>query len=328
MLKYAAVIGNFIILSIIVVAVSLFWLAHEANKPGNLAEEKILYVKPGTSLRAISEQLLAENVISNNLVFLIKAKIENRHSPLKAGEYSFEPKIRIKEVIDKMQQGKNYQRSVTLPEGLTSTEIVTIINSNEFLAGDNVVSIPYEGSLLPETYNFTLGDTKQEIVNRMQKAMTETIDKLWEERSDDLSVKDKNEAIILASIVEKETAVKEERPRVAGVFMNRLDRGIPLQTDPTVIYALTMGKEKLARGLTLKDLKKPSPYNTYTVKGLPPTPIANPGKESIAAVLNPEYNSYIYFVADGNGGHVFAEKLEEHNKNVRKWRKLKNNPKE
>lgn len=328
MLKYAAFALNLLIISVIAAAASAFWLIHEVNKPGTLQEEKLILIKPGSSIKSIAKQLSTENVISNDFAFIIKARIENGSKPLKAGEYAFEPKISTKDAIKKMQEGKIYQRSITFPEGLTSKEIVDILNSNEVLIGESITSIPYEGSLLPETYNFTLGDTKQDIINRMQTSMTETLEKLWNERSEYISVKDKKETVILASIVEKETGVKEERPRVAGVFMNRLNRGIPLQTDPTVIYALTMGQKKLERELTLKDLKKPSPYNTYTVKGLPPTPIANPGAESIRAVLNPEYNSYIYFVANGTGGHIFAETLEEHNKNVKNWRKIKKDSKQ
>jgi len=291
--------------------------------PNKLEEDKILLIENGSSVRSIASLLYKEHVINNNLAFIIKARLSNRKNMLKAGEYKFSAKSSICDVISLLQSGKTYSYEITIPEGLTSKEIIEIVNSNQILGGNIIEDNIAEGSLLPETYKFTRNDTKQNIVKRMQKAMSETLDKLWESRQNGLPLKSKEEALILASIVEKETGIADERARIAGVFINRLNKGIALQTDPTVIYSITEGKYKLERALTYKDLKTKSPYNTYIIKGLPPTPIANPGINAIDAALNPEINDYIYFVADGSGGHVFSETLEQHNKNVAKWRKIK-----
>ncbi|MBI3441738.1 MAG: endolytic transglycosylase MltG, partial [Proteobacteria bacterium] len=194
------------------------------------------------------------------------------------------------------------------------------------LIGD-IATIPMEGSLLPETYDFSYHDTRQNLIERMKKSMQEELRALWEKRAGDIPFATPDEAVTLASIVEKETRLHDERPRVAGVFINRLKKHIPLQSDPTVIYAVTLGQAKLDRVLTYKDLQTSSAYNTYSRQGLPPTPIANPGRASLAAVLNPEHNDYIYFVANGTGGHVFAKTLKEHNHNVAQWRKMQKNVK-
>ncbi|MFH1157803.1 MAG: endolytic transglycosylase MltG [Pseudomonadota bacterium] len=304
--------------------VAALWLTEEVKAPGSLAVEKLVYIEPGSSVRAITAKLLDAGAIQNDLAFLIDARLQNREEELKAGEYKFPPGISIREIIALLQSGKTYQRKITIPEGLTATEILGLLNGEPVLTG-TLSDLPAEGSLLPETYNFSYGDARQDILGRMKKSMRETLSALWEKRAAGLPLKTTEEAVVLASIVEKETGVAGERPRVAGVFINRLNRGIPLQSDPTVIYALTQGREKLDRPLTTKDLKTPSAYNTYVVTGLPPSPIANPGRASLAAVLNPEENDYIYFVADGAGGHVFSRTLEEHNGNVARWRKLRKN---
>jgi len=305
------------------VAISIGWIEHSSKLPNTLTENKVIEIKSGSSVHSIADKLYQEGVIKNHLAFMIKARIKNRTKNLKAGEYDFTAGENINQVIEKLQSGKVHSYDITFPEGLTSIEMIEIINNNEILSGDAITEIPAEGSLLPETYHYTRGESKSAIIKRMQDAMTQTIDKLWEERQDGLPIKTKEEALTLASIIEKETAVPEERARVAGVFINRLNKKIALQTDPTVIYAVTLGKKKMDRELTIKDLKTSSPYNTYMVRGLPPTPIANPGASSIKAALNPEFNDYIYFVADGTGGHVFASTLAEHNSNVAKWRKIK-----
>jgi UPF0755 protein len=210
---------------------------------------------------------------------------------------------------------------VTIAEGLTVMEIITLLQGETALTGA-LSALPAEGSLLSETYYYTYGMTRQMIVERMQKAMQETLSSLWNGRVADGILRTPEEVAVLASIVEKETGLAAERPRVAGVFINRLRQGMPLQSDPTVIYAVTEGKMKLERPLSLADLKTPSPYNTYLVKGLPPFPIANVGKAALEAVLHPEAHDYIYFVADGTGGHAFAKTLAEHNNNVAKWRRI------
>ncbi len=322
MIRFGKILINLFITAVIIISITLSWLNSEINSDGPLRADKLVQVKSGSSVRAISNKLAKEGVVSNHIIFMLVARVKNSKNPLKAGEYEFKINSSMNDVIAQLQNGITYQHKITIPEGLMSVEIVALLNEDGILNGD-IIDIPVEGSMLPETYSFSRGDTKQSVINRMQSDMQKTIDELWEDRSTSTPVKTKEEAIILASIVEKETSVPAERPRVAGVFSNRLNRRIPLQTDPTVIYSITKGKRTLDRALIYKDLKTPSPYNTYMVQGLPPGPIANPGRESINAVLNPEYNEYIYFVADGTGGHAFAKTLKEHNNNVRAWRKFK-----
>ena len=298
-------------------------------KPGPLAEQKLVLIDRGMGVSAIAGRLEKEGVISNAFLFKGAAYLTPMGNSLKAGEYEFAARVPAGEVMRMLHDGDVYDRKITIREGLTSWEVVQLINADEELQGDPVTEIPPEGSLLPETYSFITGETKQDKIDEMRAAMTKALDELWEKRSADLPVQTKEEALALASIIEKETGKPEERRRVAGVFVNRLKRGIPLQTDPSVIYAITKGKHKndgkgpLGRRLLKKDLEIDSPYNTYKYPGLPPGPIANPGRASIEAALNPEENDYIYFVADGTGGHIFAKTLAEHNKNVQEWRKIR-----
>jgi UPF0755 protein len=319
--RFAKFFLGLVFIAAAVAVMAVRWFIHEINAPGPLAAEKLVYISPGTPVRSIAPLLLDAGVIGNEKVFLIDARWRNQQVELKAGEYQFLPGMNIGEVIALLQSGKTYQHKITIPEGLMATEIVALLQNEPVLTG-GIVALPPEGSLQPETYKFSYGDTREKIINRMEKAMQQTLGALWEKRAADLPFKTPAEAVVLASIVEKETALPNERPRVAGVFINRLNKNIPLQSDPTVIYAVTQGKQKLPRPLTLQDLKMASAYNTYVVAGLPPAPIANPGKASLAAVLNPEKNDFIYFVADGTGGHVFAKTLEEHNNNVARWRAL------
>lgn len=298
------------------------------NGTGPLTEETEVIIPSGASLNKIALILQDENVIQNPLEFKIAAHLLNKKQSLKAGEYLFDEGISLIQALTQLDEGKVLHRSITIPEGLTSYQIVSLLNNAPFMEGE-ITQIPDEGTLLPETYNYSRGDTRAEKIERMQAAMTNAIDELWPGRATDLPFKTKEEALTLASIVEKETGVSGERAKVAGVFINRLRRGIALQTDPTVIYAMTMGKHEdngqgpIGRRLLRKDLKIDSPYNTYKYPGLPPGPICNPGKDAIAATLNPEEHEYIYFVADGTGGHSFAKTLAEHNQNVAKWRKIR-----
>ena len=317
-LKYT--LAALLLLGIIAGTLSVRWFDNTVKAPGPLAAEKLFYIAPGTRIKDMATKLQEAGIISSTLAFEIDARIQSRLEGLKAGEYQFPPQINIIDVILLMQSGKTYQHKITIPEGLMSLEIVNLLNKETVLKG-TISPLPPEGSLLPETYNFSYGDTRQSIINRMKKSMQETVDGLWQKHAPDLALSEQ-EAIVFASIVEKETGLAAERPRVAGVFFNRLRKGIPLQSDPTVIYALTQGQSLLGRPLTHEDLKKASPFNTYLASGLPPAPIANPGKASLEAVLNPEKNDYIYFVADGTGGHAFARTLKEHNSNVARWRQL------
>lgn len=295
---------------------------------GPLSEEKIVLIERGSGVSVIAAKLESERVIDNPFLFKIAARLTDKHGFLKAGEYQFPAAVPMATVMEMLHNGDTYDRAITIAEGLTSWQVVQRLNAVEQLEGE-LVDIPEEGSLLPETYHFMTGDTRAAKIAEMQAAMTRTIDELWEGRAENLPFDTKEQAIILASIVEKETGVAEERERVAGVFVNRLRLGMPLQTDPTVIYAITKGKIQeggqgpLGRRLLSKDLQTDSPYNTYKNAGLPPGPIANPGRAAIAATLNPEEHNYIYFVADGTGGHAFARTLAEHNANVAKWRRVR-----
>jgi UPF0755 protein len=233
-----------------------------------------------------------------------------------------------RDIMEKIKAGDVVARRVTFREGLTSYEMVNILKGVPELVGE-ITAIPPEGTLLPQTYDYRMGEARSAIIDRMRGDMQKTIDELWPTRQADLPLASPQEALILASIIEKETGVADERKRVAGVFINRLRRGMPLQTDPTVIYGITMGRHEnagqgpLGRRLLRKDIEADTPYNTYTRPGLTPTPIANPGRASIEAALNPEAHDFIYFVADGTGGHVFAKTLAEHNANVAKWREIR-----
>lgn len=297
-----------------------FYLDGEITKPGPLAAEKIVYVAPG-SVGAIGATLKKEGVIGDENIFRFAAWRLKKGGALKTGEYVFPAAASLAGVISILQSNNVYQHKLTIPEGLTSWEIVQIINKAEAMEGE-IATIPAEGTLLPETYNYTYGMKRAALVTRMADGMTELLDEYWEKRTPDSLVKTREEAVVLASVIEKETSVTSERARIAGVFMNRLRDGWPLQSDPTVIYALTEGKGKLARALTRDDLNKPSPYNTYLNRGLPPTPIANPGRQSIIAALAPEKNAFFFFVADGTGGHAFARTNDEHAANVARWRQL------
>lgn len=296
-------------------------LSREINAPGPLTEAKLVYILPGSSLKMIEAKLFNAGVIGDRLSFTIAARWKNRHKALKSGEYQFPAGANIADVITLLQSGKTYQHKITIPEGLTVAEIAELLKAEPGLSGD-IAENPPEGSLLPETYSFSYRDTRAGLIVRMQISMQEELKELWDKRALDVPFTTPQEAVILASIVEKETGFRDERSRAASVFINRLNKKMPLQSDPTVIYAITGGQGKMDRALTYADLKEPSDYNTYLVQGLPPTPIANPGRASLHAVLNPEKSDYIYFVADGSGGHAFSKTLKEHNNNVKLWRKM------
>ena len=289
--------------------------------PGPSGQETVVILKRGSGLNAIAAQLEREKVISDSMIFRLGAKFKGADRALKAGEYSIPAGASMQEVLDQLQSGDIVQRKVTAVEGLTSFAIVARVNAADELTGE-ITDIPPEGSLAPETYFYQRGEARSAVIARMMAAQTKILDELWEKRAPDLPLKTKEEALILASIVEKETGVSSERARVSAVFINRLNRGMRLQTDPTVIYGITLGKSVLGRGLRRSELKAETPYNTYVINGLPPTPIANPGRAAIEATLNPITSKELYFVADGTGGHAFAETLKQHNRNVAEWRKI------
>ncbi len=297
------------------------WGLQQIEAPGPLAENRVHIVPSGAGVNRIAADLEETGVIASSLLFRLYVRYRNADMKLRAGEYEFRPGASMAQILDLLVAGKTVLHRVTVPEGLTSYEAIALLNAANPLTG--MAGIPAEGSILPETYAFTRDQDRTEIVAHMQQAMTDTLAELWENRADDLPIKTPEEAVILASIVEKETGIAEERPRVAAVFVNRLRKRMRLQSDPTVIYVLSEGKGRLDRELLLKDLEIESPYNTYRVGGLPPGPICNPGRASLAAVLNPIESKELYFVADGTGGHAFAKTLAEHERNVRNWRKIR-----
>lgn len=288
--------------------------------PRMLNGDVFLLIKSGDSLNKIAAELKQNGLLDKEWQFILYSKINKIYPRVKAGEYKINGSVSLSDIAEILTSGKVYQRKITFAEGLTMREIADSLYANEYLTGD--FELPEEGVFLPETYVFSRDDERRQIINRGKKDMADFLQQAWDERADDLPLKTKEELLVLASIIEKETGVAEERPQIASVFVNRLRRGMLLQTDPTVIYALTLGKRDLGRLLTRKDLETDSPYNTYKYAGLPPLPICNPGKASITAAAHPDKTPYLYFVASGSGGHNFARTLEEHNKNVQKWRRL------
>lgn len=304
-----------------IVALALFfsYIIIAANSNGPLAKDTHIVLRKGLNLKHIASQLHTHGIIDSPLIFRIMVHLIHGANQLQAGEYAFPANASPRLILDKLIRGDIVIRRITIPEGYTTREVIEALDQAIGLEGaipDNLE----EGSLLPETYHYSFGDTKALLIQRMQSAMQTTLNTLWQQRSRNSVVKTPYEALILASIVEKETGLDAERGRVAAVFINRLKKRMKLQTDPTVIYALTDGKQTLDRPLSRKDLKIISPYNTYLHYGLPPTPIANPGTASIEAVLKPPQTDEFYFVADGMGGHKFSRTLKEHNKHVRALR--------
>lgn len=290
---------------------------------GPLNEQKEILVQPGESLRKIAYNLHQKGIITSPTVFELGLRALGQGTDIKAGEYSIPRHASMKMVAHILTSGQTYIRRLVIPEGLTSGQVLTVMDTMKGLMGQ-VVQIPKNGTLLPDTYHYSYGDTKEGMLNRMKNAMTTTLDELWAGRDTSISLKDKKEALVMASIIEKETSIDRERAHIASVFYNRMKKGIRLQSDPTVIYAVTDGHVEQKKRVLYEDLKFKSPYNTYVIYGLPPQPIANPGRASIYAVLHPMKTNDLYFVADGKGGHVFSETYAEHQKNVKNWRQIKN----
>lgn len=279
----------------------------------------------GAGLRHITSVLATAGLLPSKLdqlVFQIMVKDAGTAAALQAGEFDIPPHSSMAGIAEIIATGRNrVHYTLTIPEGLTSPEVIRLVEAMPELSGHVSLKVP-TGSLLPETYAFQRGDSRDEAIARMQAALKKTLDELWPGRDPNLPLASKEEAVILASVVEKETGLATERPEVAAVFINRLRIGMPLQSDPTVIYGLAPDTGSLGRSLTRADLEQDHPWNTYTRKGLPQSPIANPGRASLMAVLHPANSKALYFVADGSGGHAFAKTLREHNRNVAKWRKL------
>jgi len=287
---------------------------------GPLERETSVVIKPGSSITSAAQQLEKTGVVKSASAFVSRAKVFGASSTIKAGEFVIPAKASNSDILSILTGGKTVQRMVTIPEGMPSIMVYERIMANDRLSGS--ISIPAEGSVLPDSYAFDKNELRAAVLQRMQDAMTKTMAELWPERSADTAVRTPLEALTLASIVEKETALKSELRIVAGVYSNRLRTGMRLQADPTIIYPITKGKP-LGRRIRRSEITDVNDYNTYAMAGLPKGPIANPSRAAIAAVLNPQKTSALYFVADGKGGHVFADTLQEHNANVAKWYALR-----
>ena len=299
-----------------------YWALQRYAEPGPLAAEKVVMIDKGLDRRDIAVLLDKEGVISSAPLFSLAAQVNKAMGgSFRSGEYAFPAGASMEKVMSLLSLGKVVTYKLPIPEGWTSAMAVARVAGNEVLTGD-APAVPAEGAIMPDTYVFQRGMTRARLVDDMQAAQVKLLAEIWARRPADFILKTPQELVTLASIVEKETGIDRERPLVASVFLNRLKQGMRLQSDPTIIYALTSGREKLDRPLTKADLALDNPYNTYTRDGLPPGPIANPGRAALEAVISPAQTNYVYFVADGSGGHAFAATLEEHNRNVVKWRKL------
>ncbi len=295
--------------------------AYEAKGP--LTANTNFIVRNGAGIQEIASSLERNEIVSDGRVFRFMSEAYLDDETLKAGEYEIKAGSSMQEIMQLLKSGKSILYSVSLPEGLTVKQMFDRLRNDPVLEGDLPAELPAEGSLRPDTYKFSRGTKRGEIVAQMTAAQKALVDQIWDRREPDLPVATREEFVTLASIVEKETGIADERSRVASVFLNRLDKGMRLQSDPTIIYGIFGGEGKPAdRPILKSDLDKKTPYNTYLIKGLPPTPIANPGRAALEAVANPSRTQDLYFVADGTGGHVFATTLDEHNANVRRWRKI------
>ncbi len=306
------------------IILSYGWLTFTAAGP--LLENKIVNISKGLSRTDIATQLQEQGAIEDSRIFSAAAGFNAlRGRFIKPGEYQFAAGASMRDVLAEMLAGRVLTYKVTIPEGWTTEMALARLQENDILQGD-VTDIPAEGLLQANTFIFQRGTTRQQLVDDMAAAQTKLVDELWAQHSADTPLKSKTDMLTLASIVEKETGIAEERPRIAAVFLNRLKKGIKLQSDPTIIYGLVAGKGKLDHPLTRAEVDQPTSYNTYAIDGLPPGPIATPGRAAMEAVIRPAQTDDLYFVADGSGGHAFAKTLEEHNANVAKWRKIEDQP--
>jgi UPF0755 protein len=300
-------------------------LYHQFETPGPLAVSRVIAIPKGEGRIEIASRLEKEGAISNRWAFIVNYILRSKFGPkpleLKAGDYEIKKNASMAEIMEVLTQGRGVLSKITIPEGLTSLQIVERLRQETELEGD-IAEIPPEGTLLPDTYRFSKGMARTELVERMQGEMQRFLTAAWERRQPSLPIATPEEAMIFASIVEKETGRADERARVAAVFMNRLRKGMRLQSDPTVIYGLVGGQGTLGRSITRADLDQKTSHNTYQISGLPPTPICNPGRSAIEASLDPAATKDLYFVADGTGGHTFSDTLKEHNAAVNVWRKV------
>jgi UPF0755 protein len=319
------VIGNAIlslfVLVAIVAAIALVAGKQRFEATGPLSEDRVVNIPRGSGIRDIADVLVRDGVIDQPWVFVGGVLVLKAREDLKAGEYQFKAHASLRDVVATIVEGRVVPHQLTIPEGLTSEQIVARLLDDDILTG-NIKEIPREGTLLPDTYSFTRGITREQMIQRMQQAQQRMIKEVWERHSPDLPIKTPEQLVVLASIVEKETGKPEERTRVAAVFANRLKQKMRLQSDPTIIYGLVGGKGTLGRPIMRSEIEQATPYNTYQIDGLPPGPIANPGRASLEAAANPARTRELYFVADGTGGHAFAETYEQHQKNVTRLRAM------
>jgi len=310
---------SFLVILLFAVTALFVMGQRQISAPGPLSADKIVIVRGSTG--DVVDQLEREGVTDKGFLLSLYWQLTGKGSQIKGGEYLFRKEVSLEQITDTLIEGKSILHSVTIPEGRTSEEIAEILRNDPDLAGD-IKAVPKEGTLLPETYKFARGMTRSQMLDHMAQDQQKLIRDIWAKRAPDLPISSPLDLVTLASIVEKETGKADERPRVAAVFINRLRAKMPLQSDPTVVYGLVGGKGSLGHGILKTELQQATPYNTYLIPGLPIGPITNPGRAALEAVANPSQTRELYFVADGTGGHVFAETLEQHQKNVLKWRQI------
>jgi UPF0755 protein len=318
---------TFVLIGALATVGALAWLLKESRSPGPLGADKVVMIVREDDGGSIADQLERAGVIDSAMWFNVLTLLDGNRGALKRGEYAFNAGMSMNDIENELVAHRVVRYKLTIPEGLTSEEIVERLRDDPVLIGD-IKEPPREGSLMPDTFYFERGDTWLSILARMEKTQTKTIEEVWKGRAPDLPIKSPGEMVTLASIVEKETGKADERPRVAGVFVNRLEKHMRLESDPTIVYGLALGRGTLGRSITKADLNQSTPYNTYIIDGLPPGPICNPGKAALEAVANPTRSKDLYFVADGTGDHVFAETFDQNQKNVAHWRQIEKDVKD
>jgi len=318
---------TFVLIGALATVGALAWLLKESRSAGPLEADKVVMIVRDDDGGSIADQLERAGVIDSALWFNILTLLDGNRGALKRGEYAFKAGMSMNDIENELLAHRVVMYKLTIPEGLTSQQIVERLREDDVLSGD-VKDVPREGSLMPDTYSFERGYARQALLTAMGRAQTKTIEDVWKKRAPDLPIRSPGEMVTLASIVEKETGKADERPRVAGVFVNRLEKHMRLESDPTIVYGLALGRGTLGRSITRADLNQSTPYNTYIIDGLPPGPICNPGKAALEAVANPAHSKDLYFVADGTGGHVFAETFDQHQKNVAHWRQIEKDVKD
>lgn len=314
-----------LVVGVATLVAAIAWVNFELRRSGPLEQPTVIEVKSGDSISRISRNLKEMKVIRGSFLLRIDARRRGIERSIHVGEFFIPESASISDVLDILEEGKVVQYPITVPEGKTSAQILQILDESDYLTGDTAELVVHEGTLLPSTYLFPKGTTRVAVVNRMKESQAVLVNDLWPKRFEDLPINNKEEAIILASIVEKESSHIDEMPLVAGVFIARLRRGMRLESDPTTIYGVSRGeplynKKGQRRTLYRSELRRKTDWNTYQIEGLPRTPICNPGKDAILAVLQPEVTDFLFFVADGEGGHSFARTLEEHEANVARYR--------